>query len=288
MSSAEPEELRVEFGELAASVKEFGRDVEKLRKALDGLADSETWQNPTARKRCVQVLRDAASFEVPQVKSLLESLQPALREHRVRLRERFFADLEARLHEEGTSMRKIGDQPPVYDLSGLTLTLDFEKETASLSYAREEITKVPLDADLVLHAREELQGALQEGWCGSEAFFEALLSAYRARLGREGKPPGERIQLVKLCTELGVEYANRGLWPSKQKGLRTFERVELAFCLDLLAREGKLQQGKHRLELGTATGGSTKDKKQVLFLEAGMGGGQYYLSLRFVNGQGQA
>lgn len=288
MSSTEPDELRAEFGQFAASVKELGRDVEKLRRALDTLADVETWRSPATRKRCMQVLRDSESFALPQVKSLLDRLAPALAKYRVGLRERFLTDLETALQEEGGSLRRIGDQPPVFEISGLTLTIDFDKEDASLSYAREEVAKLPLDALEVLQAGRTVRDSLQDAWCGAEAFFAALLSAYRARLGREGKPLGERIQLVKLCAELGVEYANRGLWQSKQKGLRPLERVELAFCLDLLARAGKLHQGKHRLELGTATGGSTKDKKQVLFLEAGMGGGQYYLSLRFVNSQEQS
>ncbi len=276
------EEIQAQARELAAALKMHGKEIEKARKALDDLAEGTAFRNATSRKRARKAIQDCAGQGLPDLSGFLGQLDQAAKAYKQEQRLSFVDALLQEAAKESLPTRKLGDQPPVYDLGGMACTLDFEKEEAELSYARESMARLPLDPVRILEAREERLEKLTESWPGKEAFFEATWSAYRGRLGREGSAPGERIHLVDLIPELTLEYAERKLWQGqKSEGLRTMTRLDLAFCLDRLAHEGGLQHGNLRLELGTATGGSTKDKKKVLFLEAGMGGGQYYLSLRF-------
>ena len=55
----------------------------------------------------------------------------------------------------------------------------------------------------------------------------------------------------------------------------------LAYQLRRLRREGTLARDGLRVELGVATGGSARDKRNVVYVPAG-GEGQYQLSLRVV------
>lgn len=277
------EEIQARARELAAALKARGKEIEKARKALEELGGGTAFRDAAARKRARKAIEDCGAGGLPDLAGFVTDLDQAARGHKQEMRLSFVDALLEAAAKESLPTRKLGDQPPVYDLGGMACTIDFDKEEARLGYAREAVARLPLDGERILEARQQALDKLTEAWPGKEAFFEAAWSAWRGRLGREGKPAGERVHIVDLLPELTLEYAERKLWRGKkQEGLRPMTRQELAFCLDRLAHEGGLQHGNLRLELGTATGGSTKDKKNVLFLEAGMGGGQYYLSLRFV------
>lgn len=281
------EEIQARARELATALKTRGKEIEKARKALEELGVGGALRDAGVRKRARKAIQDCAGGSSPDLAGYLAELDQAVKAWQQELRMSFVDSLLQAASAESLPTRKLGDQPPVYDLGGMACTIHFDKEEAELSYSRESVARLPLDPARILEARQENLEKLTEAWPGSEAFFEAAWSAYRGRLGREGKPLGERIHIVDLVPELTLEFAERKLWKTnRREGPRAMTRLDLAFCLDRLAHEGGLQQGSLRLELGTATGGSTKDKKNVLFLEAGMGGGQYYLSLRFVKQPG--
>jgi hypothetical protein len=71
--------------------------------------------------------------------------------------------------------------------------------------------------------------------------------------------------------------------PSSGRKTTPYPRHMLAYQLYRLQREAHLQHEGLRLELGTATGGSTRHKAKVLFVPSSHTEGFYYLSLRFVS-----
>ncbi|MEZ5990413.1 MAG: hypothetical protein R3F30_15125 [Planctomycetota bacterium] len=275
------QDFRDRARELATVCQARAKELDRLGRALAAVADEAGFRDPARRRKLAKELRDARLLA--EVTTDLGELGPALAEAERAWRQELHMGFVDRLLEaaaaRGLEPRRLGDRPPVWGLGGLAVELDLDKEQALVSYAREEVARCALDPAAILDAVDEARAGLEAWWPGPERFFDALAAAWGARLGREGRPAGERVALVDLCDELAVELARRGLGPGKD--LQPFPRVALAACLDRLAREGALQQGRLRLELGTATGGTTKDKRNVLFLEAGMGGGQYYLSLRF-------
>lgn len=280
------EELTARAAILAEESKSLAKEIDRARKALESLAEIENWNDPGLRCRSRDAILALRDRQLPDYEAFVESLDAELESFRLRLRQGFLDGLMQAVESSGLSARRLGDQPPLFDIAGIAVEVDFDKEHAELAYARERLARAPLDPALVLHAREEAVRELRSVWPGPESFHAACQAAYRARIARLGSRPGERIRLVDLICELSIEYELRGLWQEKS-ATRRLARVHLAYCLDQLARSGALTQRGSRLELGTATGGSAKDKKQVLFLEAGMGGGQYYLSLRFVEDAGR-
>lgn len=274
-------EIHEQARKLADESAALAKDLDRTKKVLEAVAGNDVVTDPALRKRCVKQLTELEGRSLPAFGEFKTSFEAWAKQSLLAFRQSFLDEFLARCQEEGIEARRIGDQPPVYDIGGLTLTIDFDKQQGTLSYAREVLAKPALVGEEILAERVRLIEELGNAWPGAEVFHAACLAAYRARSARKGVRLGERIDLVDLLTELGLEYVERGIWSQ----LRPLTRPELAFCLDQLARAGSLEVGGLRLELGSATGGTTKDKKRVLFLEAGMGGGQYYLSLRFVQMQ---
>ena len=276
------ETLTREAQGLQERAKAQAQDWTRLGKALEALRGEAGWMDPKARKKVFGAVERLVETEGPDLRGFLASARAGYQALRPMLRSRLIEGLEERARAGELAFEILGENPVVLRYGELTLQLDFEKEVASWTYAREKLGSCPLVLELILDARREALAALEGSWPGREAFFEALFAAWGAAVGRAGLAPGSRVELVQLLPEMGVEYLRRGL----RKEAAPLTRAEFAFGLDALARSGGLEAGGKRIELGTATGGSTKDKKRVLYLEAGVGGGQYYLTLRFVPGGG--
>ncbi len=285
-------ELQKEAGDLAEQTRELAKQLERMRKALLSLSEQGGWTERSPRERSLRVLEELAGLSLPAYEGYLQRVRDELRSFLPRFRQAFLDRMAERLREEELPFAPLGDQPPTFEIGGLTLVLDFDREHADLCYARETLDRRVLKTQEILDARAEALAALEELWPGREEFFEALASSYRSLLAREGMSAGERVSIVDLIPELSVEFERMAVAASPRAatgpGIRRLTRAEFAYCLDRLAREGSLHVGDRRIELGTATGGSTKDKKRVLFLEAGMGGGQYYLSLRMTQNKEHA
>jgi len=267
---------------LQERAKAKAQDWTKLGKALEALRGEAGWLDPKARKKVFDLASKLVDGEASDagrdLRTFVASAKAGYAALRPMLRSRLIEGLEERAKKEGIAFEILGETPVVLRYGDLSLNLDFEKELATWTYAREKLASCPLVLEQILEIRREVLAALQGSWPGREAFFEALFAAWGAAVGRAGLPPGSRVELVQLLPEMGVEMQGRGL----RKEAAAPSRAEFAFGLDALARSGGLEAGGKRIELGTATGGSTKDKKRVLYLEAGFGGGQYYLTLRFV------
>lgn len=266
------EALQRRAHELALSLREHVKELEKQRKALELLADPKAWTDRASRERAAKAV--AMTVEAPALAAFAAELTQGLRAWASEQRRVFVDRFLALVAERGGTAEPVGQQPPVFDLAGIQIEVDYDKEEARLSYGREDLGSCALDPETILRARDEHALRLERAWPGAAVFFDAFASAYRARLGRENKPPQERVALTDLLPELGLEGELRRLEAPIS------DKASFAYCLDRLAREGGLEKDGYRIELGTATGGSTKDKKRVLFLRHGLGGGQYYLTAR--------
>lgn len=160
-----------------------------------------------------------------------------------------------------------------------TVLLKLDRGTAEVRYAREPLATVPADAEAIVAEVRRQIGALAAASPEPPALFDQLVAAYRALIGRRGLAFGDRVELVDLLPELFVLRQPDAFWKKQDpKRLQPVSRAQLAWDLDRLQRARALTRNGLRLVLGTATGGSTAKKAQVLFLEAGSAGGQYYLT----------
>ncbi len=128
---------------------------------------------------------------------------------------------------------------------------------------------------------KKCQKALGSGW-SSEEFFDALLAAYREELARRNEPAGERVVITDLLPRVAFQFQTDRFRSDPVAGLyRNYGRARLAYDLSRLRREGVFARHGWRLNLGTATGASTQDKKKVLYVAEAPEQGQYYLTLWF-------
>ena len=111
----------------------------------------------------------------------------------------------------------------------------------------------------------------------SKSFWQALKAAYDIVLLKDGKPAGERIDIVDVLVPMAW------IWPHavQLKKATQFPRYLLAYQIQKLRQDGLIAHNGYRLDLGTATGGSTKNKANVLFIPMGPTEGQYYLTMCF-------
>ena len=196
----------------------------------------------------------------------------------------FLEALEAAADAADVGFRKLGDHPLTVLLSPLTLECDVEAEQVTALFGREVVeAELPLRAERLVARRGELIERMKEEAVESRRFFDRLRAAYELVRRAEGKEPGERVDIVDLLVPLAVLSSERKEW--RRKGidaLTQFPRYLLAYQLFGLRRDALLEIEGTRLDLGTATGGSTRDKRDVLFVPTSATDGQYYGSLRFV------
>lgn len=176
-------------------------------------------------------------------------------------------------------MKMLSDNPLVLYLHPLTLEVDFEQSKGVLLYAHEAIQTCPLVAEDIMAAHASILGEIRETRIEASAFFEACKMAYDMVRIKDGLGIAERIDIVDLLVPLGW------IWPKQsKKGLPALARHILAYQLNRL-RVDNLQQHKGwRIELGAATGATTRNKSNVLFVPHAQTEGQYYLSICFRQG----
>lgn len=202
----------------------------------------------------------------------------------VKARMKFLMKLDMLAGKEELEVERVSEAPLVLYLKPLTVEIDFDGGGATLLFGHEKIQDVAIDAGAIIEARRRALSAMKERALGSEEFFVQLLKAYRMALALKGAEFGERIDLVDVLVPLSVVIAEpRDLRRKNTAALSPIPRHLLAWQLSKLRRDGLLEHGGKRLDIGAATGGSTRDKNDVLFIPIGATGGQYYGSLRFEN-----
>lgn len=292
-SPAQPEPaptspLASELDALRSRVEDAVKTLDAARKALEVLARPGTLdsipQLDKARDRLERSDLSPLGLEGER-QALLAQLGEQLQGLRARARHEVLSGLRDLCRAVEVPFDVIGTEPPVAVLNPLTAELDPDNGKAIISFAREPVLETELNARAILDGRQRAMDTIKAGALPSEQFFELLRTAWRTVLLADGKPPGERIDLVDVLGPLSVLRLSRDAWRRVDGSrLEGYPRYLLAYQLYRLRRDGCLERDQVRLDLGAATGGSTRNKRNVLYVPTTPTDGQYYLTIRFNQG----
>ena len=192
------------------------------------------------------------------------------------------SEILGELTREGLEVSLLTEAPLTVLVAPLTVELDLDAAATKVMYAREVVAECKADARSIIAARQQAMDHIRERSLDSQVFFDVARHAYAIALTARGLREGERVDLVDLLGPLAMLTLDIGEWrKSPKQGFAPYPRYLLAYQLQRLRRDGVLARGGLRLDLGTATAGSTKNKRDVLFIPTTPTEGQYYLSVRF-------
>lgn len=274
--------------ELLAALQATSKSVSKaltggkaLVKALDRLSEERALERPDLLAEAVEALKEGENriFWGPGGEDLVHALEARVRQLRATAHHQLLSGLLSRLANP-EHMKVVSDSPLVLYLHPLTLEVHFEQFKGTLMYAREPLATTSLDPEEILSAHTVQVEQFRGMRIDSRQFWNVCKLAYEMVLLKNGLPRGSRVDIVELLAPL------TWLWPVQgqfKKGTG-MPRFLLAYQIQKLRQDGMLAQQGVRLDLGSATGGSTRNKANVLYIPFGPTEGQYYLSLCF--GQG--
>jgi hypothetical protein len=263
------------------------KDLAILQKALKTLASPNALESPQkveeACKQLAQSDPEAAGLEV-DFTELLESAAADQR-HRANIRRVEFGRLLKQCAEEkGVEFRLITTDPMEFSIEPFTVVVDLEQNLASILYARLTLEELPAKPERIMTAVEKNFKVLESGWA-PEQFFDALYKAYETCLFEKKASRGERAPLKDLLPFVALAFqTDKFRADPMAANYRAYGRSRMAYDLSKLRRSGLLQRNGKRLNLGAATGSSTRNKKDVLYVEESPGQGQYYFTIWFSGG----
>jgi hypothetical protein len=271
-------------GRLFEAVDEKSKEMAGLHKALKSLTVSATLESPKKVQDACRVLEqlDPRAFGLDmEFAGLIEAVRA---DQQARLKARrieFGRSLMEAAQEAGLACRMIASDPMEFAIPPFTVVIDLEQNAARMLYAKLGLEELPARPDRIIPGLQKWVKALEGGW-SSEQFFDALHGAYENELFARKERPGERLAIADLLPRVAFLFQSDRFRADPVAGLyRDYGRVRLAYDLSRLRREGVVHRNGSRLNLGTATGSSTQDKKKVLYIEESPGQGQYYLSVWF-------
>ena len=263
------------------------RPLSRASKALDAICTKGAPADLATIGPALATLADADLSAVgldEARRELVGLLSPRVETLRRDIRTEVLRALQRLGDEAGVDIRQVSERPVTVAIAPVAVEMDFERAAAHVSYAREQIETCPLDAAQIFETRRRVMARITEEAVPSEAFFGDLCRAYRIVLATAGLRAGERVDLVDLLAPLALLRVPRVKWRTLAAAkLDTYPRYLMAYQLRRLRRDGLLLHDGLRVELGTATGGSTKRKRDVLYLPTSATDGQYYLSIRVVS-----
>jgi hypothetical protein len=156
-----------------------------------------------------------------------------------------------------------GGPRPEWRLGELTVVVGPAR--AELRYAREPVGFCRPEPAAITDAVERARRRLAARSRSPDELLPALAAAYAALLRKHRASPGARVALVELRGEL-----------------RGTTRAQFAWDLARLRRERRLVIGKHRIDLGVATGHAAAHRSRVVWIENEGGGGSYFASFRLI------
>ncbi len=218
---------------------------------------------------------DLAMFGCGTDKSeLIHAIENRLRTLQMNARQNLMAGLQTAF-DNPNHLRILSDSPLVIYMHPLTVEVHFETGKAALTYAHEVLQTVSSVPEEILNAHQQIVENFRASRIDSQQFWQILKLAYDMVLLKEAQPMGARIDIVQLLPALAW------IWPNAAATKKNvvFPRYLLAYQLQKLRSDGLLVNRGWRLDLGTATGGSTRNKANVLFIPMGHSEGQYYLSI---------
>lgn len=208
------------------------------------------------------------------------SAQPIEEAAEVRQRE-LLTEIRDEAASREISVEKLGDRPPTLALG----TFRVEVEASShirLKVGLEPIVDVEPVSETVFETCEDILASWEERTPDAPELFERIRRAYLMACSLTGKSPEDRVDIVDLLAPLALlESGDDALRKRGIDTTREYPRHLLARQLAVLNRERMLEHQNWRLDLGAATGGSTRDKRDVLYVQTAPNRGQYFLSIRF-------
>jgi len=281
------DKLRDSLTDFKEDLQEEVRELVRAKKAAEQLCRSGALENLELVRKYTDWLRDADLSVLAmddRRQGAVASLDRFVERRRQTRRMQFMRALDHRIEDRDCTLEKLGDNPLTFYLEPLTVEVNFDTEEVDLQYARMPLEETTLDPEAVLEAHREAVERLTERAIPSEMFFDRLHFAYQLAYRARGGSPGDRVNLVDLLTPLAVLWSDAESWSHADlTDLSPYPRPLFAYQLAQLRRDGVLADDGRRLDLGTATGGSTEDKNRVIFIPSGPGDGQYYLSIRFTD-----
>ena len=281
--SGEAEGLGEALRELRKALRKQVLPLERAGKALDALVGARALEELGVLDGGLPALREAdlGALGLGEQQGAVVRQLEAIHGRLVgQARMALLGGLRAAAESEGLGMALVGERPLVVALAPVEVEIDVGGGAAVVRYAREVVEECAAEAGAIVEARGAAMKKIREAALPSEVFFERLVRAYRMVLAAQGEAPGERVDLVDLLAPLALLGA--GSWRKKALGkIEEVPKYMLAYQLQRLRREGMLARDGLRVELGVATGGSARDKRNVVYVPAG-GEGQYQLSLRVV------
>lgn len=269
---------------LLAEVDKKSKEISKLHKALQKLASADMLESPRKVKEACKLLEQSTPKDFGLDIDFNELLASTAADQLQRANERkikFGRMLIESAESEGLTCKMIATEPMEFSLPPFTVAANLDQNLAHINYARLTLEELPAKPDRITAALQKNLKMLETGW-SSEQFFDALYDAYRTQLFETNGRQGERVILTDLLARVALSFQSDKFRSDPVAGnYRAYGRVRMAYDLSRLRRNGLLLRNGRRLNLSTATGASTRNKKGVLYIEETSGRGQYYLSIWF-------
>lgn len=280
-SNADPNEVHVTADGVpvlpaSRELLDLARQRKAQAKALEALA--KAGGTPEAVGRALQALEKAGDLPLDRLKAQVGAWVTHEAETRG---ERLSRQLRQQAAAVGLELVVVTRDPLELRLAPLGVTVDLARNKAVLQFGKNEVESCGAQAAEILQAHQRAIRSLERRPWDPMAWSRALRSAWSRSGGDGWKELGD--VLPALAFELQDERFRRDPSP---KTFQAYGRAELAYDLWRLRRDRQLTVDGWRLTLGPATGGSTRDKRLVHWLEDEHGRGQYFLTLRFVKEPG--
>ncbi len=271
---------------LEEGLKELGKQLKSQQKAITQAQAAERDEDVNGLQAALASidrevltrlgLGDTADATIERARSTLKRL-------RQEQRRALAADLKAACEAAGRRYQRLGDSPPELLIAPFTAVLDLESMQARVLYAREDLVTTRATAADIMKTIEQQEKRLGQRQQPPDEVLAQLYAAYLAVLGQIGGRLGDRIELLELLPLMAIaQQSARWLADPVQERYRSYTKARFLWDLARLRATRNLEHNGMRLDLGTATGDSTRRPARVFFIDDGAGQGQYYLSLRFV------
>jgi hypothetical protein len=269
-------------GRALETVESRSKALAKAANALKKLADPKTPDTPKEAKAALEALAklDLRALGIDcNLDALREVLRAELAERGEERRFSFVRALTERARSCGISSALLTTDPLELALPPFTLRADLAENKVEIRYARLPLATLKADPEVILDAHEKHLKQMESGWA-PEQFFDALAEAYRIERIRKQLKREERVMLCDIVGLVAWMFQGRQFQGDPVAGhYHSYGRARFAFDLARLRRAGLLERDGRRINLGAATGASTKDKRRVLYIEDNAADGQYYATL---------
>ncbi len=272
--------------EAVRSLRQKAREEQRAAALLDKeLSRLEASWNPRSVEAFLQKSGSLAGLSETlsgPLEELIESARRFVKEEKARREETFQRRMTELVEAQGVSVRLETRDPLLLRIPPLAVEVDLDKNAAKFLFGRIVVAKSTADPEAILAHREQAVRRLEQGF-DSKAFFDELHEAYLAEARRKEARPGDWVELSPVLCQLAIARQSDAFRCDPiSKNFRPFGKVRFLYWLHLLKKGAGLTKDGRRLVLGAATGGSTRNKRRVFFVEDGDGNGSYHLTIRFL------